>query len=126
MHENEIAAMVVDAAYQLHRMYGPGLLETAYRNALAFDLRELGLDCRTEVLVPMFHRNRELGTAYRADLIIENLVIVEVKATEHISPVHQRQVLTYLRLTGLRLGLLVNFGGETIKEGLSRVVNNLR
>jgi len=125
MHENAIAGKVVDAAYQVHKRLGPGLLESIYTAALEVELSRKGLDYRTEVRVPVVYDGISLNLSFRVDLIVENSVLVEVKAVEARARVHRRQVLTYLRLTGLRLGLLVNFGLSTIKEGLSRVVNNL-
>lgn len=126
MHENNISGEIVDAAYRVHRRMGPGLLESIYQAALGVELARKGLEFRTEVRVPVIYDGTPLGLTYRVDLIVENKVLVEIKATESTPPVHRQQVLTYLRLTGLRLGLLLNFGCPTIKKGISRVVNGLQ
>jgi GxxExxY protein len=125
MHENLIARNIVDAAYQSHRRTGPGLLESFYQAAMVIELKRKGLRCQAEVPVPASYDHTALGVAFRADLIVEEVVLVEIKATTSTAAVHRRQVLTYLRVTDLRLGLLINFGFPTIKQGLARIVNNL-
>ena len=125
MTENEIASVIVDAAYHIHVKLGPGLLESVYRAVLAHELRKRGLHVGTEVGVPVVWEEVRLDIGFRADLIVEGKVIVELKSVEKTAPVHKKQLLTYLRLTGCRLGLVVNFGEALIKDGINRVVNGL-
>lgn len=123
--ENDIAATIVDAAYKVHRTLGPGLLESAYEAILMHELQMRGLSVAAQVPVPIVYETVKLDIGFRADLIVEKLVIVELKSVEKIAPVHKKQLLTYLRLAEKRLGLLINFGEELIKDGVSRVVNGL-
>ncbi len=123
MNENEVARIVVDAAYQMHVKLGPGLLESAYQAVLLHELRLRGLMVDDEVDVPIEWSGLRLETGFRADLIVENKVILELKSVERVAPVHKKQLLTYLRLTNLRLGLLINFGEALIKDGITRVIN---
>lgn len=125
MTENEIASIVVDVAYKIHTTIGPGLLESAYEAIFAYELRKRGLQVQRQVSVPIVYEEVNLDEGFRADLIVENLVIIELKAIEHVVPVHKKQLLTYLKLTGKKLGLLINFNEEKIKDGISRVVNGL-
>jgi len=125
MNENEVAREIVDAAYQIHRKLGPGLLESVYETVLAFELGKRGLDVQRQVPVPIVYESISFTEGYRADLIVENKVIVELKSVETVVPVHKKQLLTYLRLADKRLGLLINFGSELIRDGISRVVNGL-
>ena len=124
-HENEIARIVVDACYGIHREMGPGLLESVYERILAAELHNRGVSAQRQVAVPVVWHGVTLEDGFRADLIVEKKVIVELKSIESLAPVHFKQLLTYLRLANLRLGLLVNFGAPTMKEGLRRMVNNL-
>lgn len=126
MNENEIAREIVDAAYQIHRKLGPGLLESVYETVLVFDLEKRGLNVQRQVPVPIVYEGISFNEGYRADLIVENKVIVELKSVETVAPVHKKQLLTYLRLADKRLGLLINFGAELIRDGISRVVNGLK
>lgn len=123
MHENEIARDVVDAAYHIHVKVGPGLLESAYETILEYELRKRGLHVERQVSVPIVYDEIVLDEGYRADLIVESKLIVEIKATEKNAPVFARQLNTYLMMKDLKLGLLINFGMPTIKEGLERVIN---
>jgi GxxExxY protein len=125
MTENEIAAVVVDTAYHIHVKLGPGLLESVYREVLAHELRKRGLHVETEVGVPVEWDGIRLDIGFRADVIVEHKVVLELKSVEAVAPVHKKQLLTYLRLSGCRLGLLINFGAALLKEGVSRVVNGL-
>jgi GxxExxY protein len=125
MHENEVARIVVDAALAVHRGLGPGLFESVYENVLAVELDRRGLRLSRQVAVPLVWDGVECGAGFRADLIVEDLLIVEIKSVECIAPVHKKQLLTYLRLAQKRLGLLINFNVELIKSGITRVVNNL-
>ena len=126
MTENEIATQVVDAAYQIHKRLGPGLLESVYEVVLAHELRKRGLKTVRQVAVPIIYDSLEFEEGFRADVIVEDKVIVELKSVESVAKVHKKQLLTYLRLADKRLGLLVNFGEELIRDGISRVVNGLR
>ena len=125
MNENEIAKIVVDAAFQIHKRLGPGLLETVYEVVLAHDLKRRGLKVKRQVPVAIIYDDIKFDEGFRADLIIEEKVIVELKSVEKVIPVHKKQLLTYLRLADKRLGLLINFGSELIRDGISRVANNL-
>jgi GxxExxY protein len=125
MTENEIATIVVDAAFKIHNALGPGLFESVYEAALDFELRKRGLRIDHQVGFPVHYEGVKLNLGFRPDLIVENKVIVEVKSIEALAPVHKKQLLTYLRLLDLRLGLLINFNVELIKNGIQRVVNNL-
>ena len=125
MTENEIATTVVDAAYTIHTRLGPGLLESVYETTLAYELTKRGLTVRRQQAMPVVYESVRMDIGFRADLIVADKVIVEIKSIEAISPVHRKQPLTYLRLTDKRLGLLINFNVELIKGGLTRVVNNL-
>ena len=126
MTENEIAKVIVDAAYQIHVRLGPGLLESVYETILAYELKKRGLNVVRQVPVPVVYDDLEFEEGFRADLIVEERVIIELKSVEHIQPVHRKQLLTYLRLTDRRLGLLVNFGEALIKDGISRIANGLK
>jgi GxxExxY protein len=125
MNENEVAKQIVDVAFRLHNTYGPGLLESVYEAIMALELRKRGLIVSRQQPIPVVHENVRVGVGFRADLIVENKVVVEIKSIEAIAPVHKKQLLTYLRLTDKKLGLLVNFNVELIKHGISRVVNRL-
>jgi GxxExxY protein len=125
MTENEIATTVVDAAYTIHTRLGPGLLESVYETTLAYELAKRGLTVRGQQAMPVVYESVRMDIGFRADLIVADKVIVEIKSIEAVSPVHRKQLLTYLRLTDKRLGLLINFNVELIKGGLTRVVNNL-
>jgi GxxExxY protein len=123
--ENGLAVVVVDAALAVHKALGPGLLESVYVAALAIQLTERQLHHEREVPIHATYRDRPLGIAYRADLVVASKLLVEVKAVDGIHDAHIAQTLSYLRLTGLRLGLLINFSAPLIKHGIKRVVNNL-
>jgi GxxExxY protein len=125
MDENEIASQVVDAAFKVHTALGPGLFESVYERVLVYELKKRGLEVLNQWPVPVVYETVRIDEAFRADLIVGNLVIVELKSVEEIAPVHKKQLLTYLRLSGMRLGLLINFNVDYIKDGIVRVVNNL-
>ena len=125
MTENEIAKIIVDSAYHIHSKLGPGLLETVYEVILAHALQKHGLKTERQVPIPIQFDGIKFDEGFRADLIVENSVIVELKSIETTLPVHKKQLLTYLKLTDMKLGLLINFGARLMKEGISRVVNNL-
>jgi len=125
MTENEIAKIIVDAAFHVHKRLGPGLLESVYEVVLAHELKKRGLKGKRQVPVAIVYDDINFDEGFRADLIIEDKVIVELKSIENVAPVHKKQLLTYLRLADMRLGLLINFGSELIRDGISRVANNL-
>ena len=125
MTENEIARQIVDAAFKIHTTLGPGLLESVYEAVLFHELKKRGLQVERQVPMPVVWDGLVLDEGYRADLIVEHKVIVELKSVEKIAPVHGKQLLTYLRLANMRLGLLINFGEALIKNGIQRVVNGL-
>ena len=125
MTENELSYKIIGVALEIHKNIGPGLLESAYENALAFELNELGLEVRQQVPMPFIYKEVKQDVGYRIDLIVENKVLVEIKSVENLAPVHYAQTLTYLKLSGLKLGLLINFNTKTLKEGIHRIANNL-
>jgi iron complex transport system substrate-binding protein len=120
----QIARTAVDCGYRLHKDTGPGLLESVYEILLAEGLRDAGLDCRRQVPVPIRYKGVVVDNAFKIDLLVENQLVIELKSVERIAPVHAKQLLTYLRLMDLPLGLLMNFGMETFKAGLQRVAND--
>jgi iron complex transport system substrate-binding protein len=119
----EVAAMVIDAALQLHRDLGPGLLESVYEAVLSKMLEQRGLSVERQKPVPIQYQGVSLDEGFRLDLLVDGQLIVELKSVENIHPVHPKQLLTYLRLMNLPLGLLINFGAPLLKDGLQRVVN---
>ena len=125
MTENQIAAAVVDAAFKIHTTLGPGLLESVYESTLEYELRKRGLSVRRQISLPVYYEGLKLELGYRVDLIVGDKVIIEIKSIEALAPIHKRQLLTYLRLANMRLGLLINFNVERIKDGIQRVVNGL-
>jgi GxxExxY protein len=125
MTENEVSRLIVDACYQIHVELGPGLLESVYEEILYFELKRIGLKVERQKALPVIWKDVKLDLGYRTDLIVNNKVIVEIKSVEEIHPVHPKQVLTYLKLTGLKLGLLINFNSPLIKTGITRIVNDL-
>ncbi len=125
MTENDISAVVLDSAIVVHRTLGPGLLESVYSKALALEIKSRGLDVEAEVPVDIFYKGEPLGLGFRADLIIANRVLVELKSVEVMLPVHRKQVLTYLRAKDVKLGLLINFGAPLLKDGFERIANGL-
>ncbi|MBD2449828.1 GxxExxY protein [Nostoc sp. FACHB-152] len=125
MTENEIAKQIVDAAYKIHTSLGPGLFESVYESVLAYELEKRGLWVTRQQIIPVIYESVRLEEGFRADLIVEDKVIIEIKSLEAIHPVHKKQLLTYLRLTDKHLGLLINLGEELIKDGITRLVNGL-
>ena len=125
MTENEISKIIVDKSYQIHVGLGPGLLESVYEEILYFELIREGLNVERQKPLPVIWKDLKMKVGFRADLIIENKVIVELKSVEILAPVHPKQLLTYLKLTGLKLGLLINFNEPLIKNGITRIVNKL-
>ena len=125
MTENRIAEIIVDACFKIHTILGPGLLESVYETVLAHELHSRGLSVVRQQCLPIVYEGITLDEGFRADLIVEGLVIVELKSIETILPVHKKELNTYLRLSGKRLGLLVNFGSYLIKDGITRIANGM-
>lgn len=125
MHENDISYLIRKAAYDVHVTLGPGLLESAYEAALMYELRAAGLRVQNQVPLPMIYKEIQLDVGYRLDLLIENKVVVELKTVDAVLEVHHMQLLTYLKLSGNKLGLLINFNVARIKDGIIRKVNGL-
>lgn len=125
MNENELSYKIIGAAMELHKSLGPGLLESVYEVALAYDLKEIGLEVKTQVPIPLVYKEVKQEIGFRIDLIVENKVIVEIKSIENLAPVHFAQTLTYLKLADKKLALLINFNTKLLKDGIHRIVNNL-
>lgn len=125
MTENEISKAIIGKAIEVHKILGPGLLESVYEKALAYDLEESGFRVQQQLVLPVQYRDLKIKAGYRVDLFVEEKVIVEVKALEEVAKVHHAQLLTYLRLSGVKLGLLINFNKKYLKQGIHRIVNDL-
>ncbi len=125
MTENEISKLVFDAALKVHQNLGPGLLESAYEECLYYELKQTGLFIQKQKPLPLIYETVKLEIGYRVDFIIEDKLIIEVKAVEALNDVHLAQILTYLKLSKCKLGMLINFNVSLIKNGIKRVVNNL-
>ncbi|MBD3374838.1 GxxExxY protein [candidate division KSB1 bacterium] len=123
MNENEIGRIVVDVAVNLHKEIGPGLLESVYEKLLAFELKSRGLKIRQQVAIPIIYKGIKFDEGFRADIIVEDLVILEVKSVESASKAHKKQTLTYLKLSHKRLAYLLNFGDHLMKDGITRLIN---
>ena len=126
MSENAVARQIVEAAYRVHTTLGPGLLESVYEAALAYELEKRGLRITRQQAIPVIYETVHILTGFHADLVVEDKVIVDIKALESIAPVHKKQLLTYLKLADKRLGLLINFNVALIKDGITRIVNGLQ
>src|SRR5215470_15419354 len=125
MHPNDVSGQIVDAAMRIHTRLGPGLLESAYEACLVYDLRKRGLNVACQVPLPVVYDAVHIQVGYRVDMIVADLVIVELKAVDAVHPIHRAQLLSYLRLTGKKLGLLLNFNEVHLKDGIIRLVNEL-
>src|SRR5580704_6249866 len=125
LKENEVAQQIVDAAFHIHETLGPGLLESVYETVLEFELRKRGLLVQRQWPIPLIYEGLKMDDGFRADLIVEDCVIVEIKSLDLVPPVAYKVLLTYLRLADKRLGLLINFKEDLIKDGIKRVVNRL-
>ncbi len=125
MNENELSYKIIGIAINLHKTLGPGLLESVYEAALAYDLEESGLKTKNQVPMPLVYKGIKQEVGYRIDLLVEDKVIVEIKSVEDIAPVHFAQTLTYLKLADKKLALLINFNTKFLKDGIHRIVNNL-
>lgn len=125
MVENEIGTAIVTAAIHVHRELGPGLLESVYEVALEYELKKLGFAVKRQVSIPVRYQGISFDEGFRADLIVENKVVLELKSVQIVSAAHKKQIQTYLRLTGMKLGYLLNFGAALMKDGITRCVNGL-
>ena len=123
MNENEIGSIIVDRAVHLHMALGPGLLETVYEVLLAHQLQKAGLEVTRQVSIPIEFDGIRFDEGFRADMVVEDKVIIELKSVESVNRAHKKQVLTYLKLTGLKLGYLLNFGEAVMKDGIHRIIN---
>lgn len=123
--ENELSRIILDAAFRVHTALGPGLLESAYEACLAYELRNEGLTVLTQVPLPVIYREVRLDAGYRLDLLVEDMVVVEIKAVDALAAIHQAQVISYLRLSGKKLGIMINFNSLHLRDGIRRVVNGL-
>ena len=126
MNENQLSKIIVNTAFQIHSQLGPGLLESVYEEIMYYELRQQNLDVDRQKPIPVIWDDLKMQLGFRADLIVNNKVIIELKSVENIAPVHPKQVLTYLKLTNIKLGLLINFNESLIKNGITRIVNNLQ
>ncbi|HXQ65698.1 MAG TPA: GxxExxY protein [Alphaproteobacteria bacterium] len=125
MTENEIGELIISSAMKVHSAVGPGLLESAYELCLAYELERQGLSVRKQVLVPIRYESLVIDNAYRIDLLVNDRVVVELKAIEKVAPVHRGQLLSYLRLGGYKLGYILNFIVAHMRDGITRLVNSL-
>jgi GxxExxY protein len=125
MTENQIGNAVVGAAIEVHKQLGPGLLETTYELALMYELTDRGLTVKRQVPIPIQYRGVQLEEGFRADIIVADKVMLELKSLESLNDIHKKQLLTYLKLTGIKLGYLMNFGESLMKKGITRIVNGL-
>jgi GxxExxY protein len=125
MNENELSKIIVNTCLKIHKILEPGLLESVYEEVLYYELIKQNLKCERQVEIPIIYENIKMNIGFRADIIVENKIIIELKSIEEVMPVHKKQLLTYLKLTEIKLGLLVNFNVELIKDGITRIVNNL-
>lgn len=123
--ENELSKTIVNTAYQIHYILGPGLLESVYEEIMCHELRKQGLSIERQKGIPVIWNELKMEIGFRADLIVERRVIIELKSVDIIAPVHPKQLLTYLKLTDIKLGILINFNEPLIKNGITRIVNNL-
>ena len=125
MTENELLKFIVNIAFQIHNKLGPGLLESVYEEIMFHELINLGFKVERQKAIPVIWNDKKLEIGFRADLIVENKIIIELKSVEELAPIHYKQLLTYLKLANIKLGLLINFNENLIKDGIKRVVNNL-
>ena len=125
MSENEISKVVFDLCLLVHKKYGPGLFESVYEEIICYELNKLNISFTRQQAIPLIHEEIKMDLGFRADVIIENKVVIELKSVESLSPVHHKQLLTYLKLTDMKLGLLINFNVVLLKDGIHRIVNKL-
>ena len=125
MTENQIATTILDCAFNIHRKLGPGLFESVYEEVIAYELLKRKLEFVRQYGIPVVYESVKMEVGFRADIIVENKVIIELKSVEILLPVHKKQLLTYLKLTNMKLGLLINFNEALLKDGIVRIANNL-
>lgn len=123
--ENDISYNIRGAAFKVHTELGPGLLESVYETALSYELKQKGYDIKNQIGVPMVYADIKMDVGFRLDVLVNNLVIVEIKSVEALTDIHHKQLLTYLKLSGKKLGLLINFNSSSLKDSIIRIVNNL-
>ncbi len=123
MTENQISSEIIGAAIEVHKQLGPGLLESAYETCLAFELRKKGFKVERQLALPVIYKDVKLDAGYRIDLLVNDKVIIEVKSVDALAPIHTAQILTYLKLKDIKLGLLINFNSVVVKNGIKRVIN---
>lgn len=123
MTENELSKIVFDAGLKIHKKLGPGLFETVYEECLFYELQKQGLKVEKQMVLPIIYEELKISNAFRIDILVESKLILEIKAVEFINPSHKSQLLTYLKMTNCKLGLLINFNEETFKAGISRIIN---
>lgn len=121
--ENDISGMVIDTCIKIHKLYGPGLFESVYEKIFCYEWEKTGIPFECQKAIPVVHEDIKLEIGFRADFIIDNRVLIELKSVEHIAEVHYKQVLTYLKLTNIKLGLLINFNEVLLKNGIHRIIN---
>lgn len=122
MLENDLSAIVIHKAIEVHKELGPGLLESAYQACLYYELMEMGLKVEKEKEIPLYYKGMQMGVGYRADLIVEDLLIIELKTVEELAPIHTAQMISYLKLSELKLGLILNFKKKLLKQGIRCIV----
>jgi GxxExxY protein len=125
MTENEISSKIIGAAIEVHKQLGPGLLESAYETCLYYELKQLNFDVKQQLALPVYYKEVKLDAGYRIDLLVEDKVIIELKSVDELLDIHTAQLLTYLKLKDLKLGLLINFNSVRVIDGVKRIVNNL-
>ncbi len=125
MNENQIATVILDCSFKIHKELGPGLLESVYEEILCYELNKNNLHCERQMAIPVVYEEIRLELGFRADIIVEKKVIIELKSVETVLPVHKKQLLTYLKITGIKLGLLINFNEALLKDGITRIANKL-
>lgn len=125
MNENEISSIIIDVCFKIHTSLGPGLFESVYEEILDYEFAKLNLNVQRQKSIPVFWENLKMDIGFRADFIIENKIIIKIKSVETVAHVHKKQLLTYLKITGIKLGFLINFNEALLKDGISRIVNRL-
>lgn len=123
MTENEIATKIIGAAIEVHKQLGPGLLESTYESCLVYELRQMGLEVQQQLALPVIYKEVKLDAGYRIDVLVENKVIIEIKSVEALADIHTAQLLTYLKLKDMKLGLIINFNEVLLKNGIKRILN---
>ena len=125
MTENKLASIILDISFEIHKTLGPGLFESVYEEIICYELSRSGIEFKRQEVIPVTWKRRKMNIGFKADIILENRMIVEIKSVEQLAPVHHKQLLTYLRLTDIKLGLLINFNEALLKNGIKRIANNL-